>query len=152
MEAPTPGQSNAQLGLYESPNGKVRLWYRTTVNSVDQFERAFLSYERADENRVRIGARALARFCLDRFAVKVGILGEDGAWMEKPFSWVLLEELKGAYAEGGWPAEAAATIWQKVVEPHDTELEALKKTSLSASGSSTSEGPAKPERASPIST
>lgn len=152
MDAPTPGQANGKLGLYESGNGQVRVWYRTAVNAVDQFERSFLSYERADENRVRIGARAIARFCLERFAVKVGILGEDGAWTEKPFSWDLLEELKGVYADGAWAAEAAATIWQKVVEPHDTELEALKKTSLTASGTSTSAGQAKPEQASRTST
>jgi hypothetical protein len=147
----TPVATNGKLGMYESQNGKVRLWYRTTVNSLDQFERSFLAYERVDENKVRVGARALARFCLDRFALKVGTLNADGTWTETPFSWDLLQELKGEHAADAWPAEAAAEIWQKVVEPHDVELDALKKTSVIASSSSTSGDPSHPAPASPTS-
>lgn len=136
MPAPT-----IPLSVFESPNGKVRLWYRTKVNAADQFERSFLAFAAAAPGKIRVGARDLGRFCLERFAVKLAVLkGTD--WIETPFSWEVLEGLTDEYAEDGWPSIAAAEIWMKVVQPHDTAVDALKKTSLTASENSSSKDPA----------
>jgi hypothetical protein len=139
---------NGHLATWTSPNGLVRAHYRTNVTAEDEFNRSFLGLASGD-GMVSVPARDLGRFCIETFVVeieigKVSTAQAAGAsepsldWERRPFSWKVLSELTGEHAADAWPSILALEIYQKVIGRHVENLDALKKTSLTASGPSTS--------------
>lgn len=117
------------LATFTSPNGKVRVKYRTVFTAADGFSRSFLAMElSADDKVATVDAERLARWCVETFSKVLELQAEDGTWSEEPFTWEALGGLSGDHAADGWPAILAVDIWQKVVKVEATNLDALKKT------------------------
>lgn len=140
----TGAQNGQVLGEWITPNGLVRVKYRTALTAADAFSRSFLvSRLDADGNHATLNAEDMARWCLNTFVVTVETRnGESDPWGEaRPWSWGVLEALTGPHAADGWPAILAMHLWQNVVSVDAENLEALKKTSLTSSGPGSSDAP-----------
>jgi len=130
-------QAAIEFAAYISPNGCVRLRYRATFTGRDAFDHTYLvSTLSPDTKQVLVGARVLARWALDQFAITIETRPNESAdWSKaEPFSWDVLDRLTGIHAADGWPAIAATQIYQNVVGRHAENLDALKKTALTSSG------------------
>lgn len=151
----TPGPAGAPAGgavaTFEATNGSARIRYRTTYTGADEFSRSYLAMDVAG-GTTRVRTEELGRWCMETFALELDVL-RGGQWVTMPFSWEALEGLVDAeaIAVGEAVSEAALEIWLKVVKKRAANLDALKKTSLTASErSSSGETPSAPS--SPIST
>jgi hypothetical protein len=134
------GVFTLKMAEWKAPNGLVRAHYRTTYMASDEFSRTYLAMDLSEDGRsARMNTQELGRWCLEQFVVAVDTL-ENGAWVTRPFTWKLMDEMPREFAAGGWPAILALHIWSSVVQVEARNLESLDGTLLSATG------PASPAR------
>lgn len=130
--------AGGSIAQFDATNGQSRIRYRTTYTGSDEFSRSCLAME-VNGQRALVRTEELGRWCLETFALEIDLL-RGGQWVTMPFSWALIEGLQDAeaIAVGEGVSEAALEIWIKVVKKRAENLDALKKTSLTASGISSS--------------
>lgn len=122
---------------YTSPNGRVRVFYRTEMTAADDFNRAFMESKFVGDDglTIKIEPKTLARFCLETFCNRIELLDEAGK-VERtfaPFTWDVLQSIAGIHAEGGWSIIVALEINRKVLGKSLEDAEELKKASPSPS-------------------
>jgi len=121
------GSNNGALAVWEWEPGLVRAHYRTNMTAADEFSKQFLV--ELVNGEPTIEAEKLARWCIERFVVRIEYRQDkDQPFEDSAFSWSLLEKMTGALA-GPWAPILAHELAAKVVMKTAENLDALKKTS-----------------------
>ena len=119
--------------VYTSPNGRVRVFYRTEMTAEDDFNRVFMESQFVSDDglTIEVVPKVLAQFCLETFCTKIELLDEAGKVERtiEPYTPDTLQLITGVYAEGGWSIIVALEINRKVLRKNLENAEELKKAS-----------------------